>query len=227
MSSSKGGTIRLCHIPLYLLAPYLDKRDVYNNVTHTAIVPQSRCIIQRLILQWKAFRKWKYAYGQVDWGSLCLQLLRNRYPRLTYDSRFCGGTGYLDGIGANDVRCGVMEGQDIHGRSFFTIRYRCEDSHFTFDGTTYVLRQDKICCLTIFQRFTDSTGTWCKAGRDSCHSRAPLMYGSQTLLDDKALGLLVSNVFRMMSGLPIVYFDYIDKSERTPSIKRYLQCKLV
>ena len=227
MSSSKGTTRRLSHIPLYLLAPYLDKRDVYNNVTHTAILPQSRCIIQRLMLQWKAFCKWRHAYGQVEWDCACLQLLRNRYPRLTYEDRFCGGTGYLDGVRPSDVRCGVMEGHDIHGRSFFTIRYRCEDSNFIFDGRTHNLHTDRICCLTIFQRFTDSTGTWCKAGRDACHSRAPFMYGSQTLLNDKALALLVSNVFRMMSGLPIVYFDYTDKSEIAPSIKRYLQCKLV
>ena len=98
------------------------------------------------------------------------------------------------------------------GRSLLSV-IDVKTATFTFDGRTYNLHTDRICCLTIFQRFTDSTGTWCKAGRDSCHSRAPLMYGSQTLLNDKARRLLVSNVFRMMSGLPIVYFDYIDKRQ--------------
>ena len=226
-ATNKNTRTQLIHIPLYLLAAYLDKRDLCSNVTHMAILPQSRHLIQRLRARWEAFRTWKDMCGRPEWGHSCLQMLRNRYPRLTYESRFCGGTGYLDGIRANDVQCGVMEGQDIHGRAFFTIRYACEDTAFMFDGNMYDLHQDRICCLTIFQRFTDSSQSWCKAGRDTNCSRAPLLYGSQTLLDSKTLHLLVANIFRMMSGLPIVYFDYRDKKENTASVKRYLRCKLV
>lgn len=206
------------YLPLYMSSSYLDKHELYQM---SQVVPECQVRLDQLRKTQEAFRHWKTIRPDLGWRRAHLGLLRNRFPVLTYQDRFCGGTSYLDGITSNDVDSPIMEGKDDYRRVFFTIRYKCLDKEFRFDGKTYPIDPDRLNCLTIFQRYTDSN-TWCKAD-----SRAPLLYGSPTSLSDEALDLLVSNLFRMMTGLPIIYYDYQNKSDWTPSVKRYLRCQLV
>lgn len=160
------------------------------------------------------------------WSRGTISKLENRFPKLTFQNRFCGPTVYLDGIGQKDVDSPIMRGIDRYGRVFITIRYRCLDEAFLFDGKRYPLDLNRINCLTIFQRYTNAS-TWCKAGRDSSTSLAPLLYGSSTYLDDETLTLLVDNIFKLMESKPCLYYDYLDKLEQIPSVKREMRLELV
>lgn len=160
------------------------------------------------------------------WKRGSLYLLYNQFPNITYEPHFCGTTNYLDRIRASDLSAPIMQGIDHYGRSFICIRYKCLDDSYILDDTIYTVDTNKVCCLTIFQRYTDCS-TWCKAGADSMSEDAPLLYGTSTCLTDETITLLVDNVFRMLSEQPILYYDYSTESTQTTKGKKYLKCKLV
>lgn len=218
----------LVHIPIHLLTPYLQSFEIANAITHKTIDPYFQHVLHSLKQTQKAFQIWKMrnAYSVVE--RPYLSFIYDTFPNLVYKSDFSvGGTGYIDGILPTDVSNPVMQGVDFHGRCFFTVRYRCLETTYTFDGTTYELDTEKTFCLTLFQRFSDSKTTWCKAGHASMKAHAPLLYGYSTSISDSALKLLVSNIFRMLSEKTILYYDYVDKQEQTPSVKCYMKCELV
>lgn len=214
-------------LPFYLISRYLDFIDVY----YMSLVEynlDTKDILIQLLEKRKVFRKWKRSSqsSSIAWVRGNISLLKNHFPLLTYQDHFCGATMYLDSIKKEDVDSAIMEGKDRYGRVFITIRYRCLDKQFLFDGSTYPIDSEKINCITVFQRYTDSS-CWCKGGIDSHSCESPLLYESSTYLDNDTLDLLVSNVFRMLVGNPCVYYDYKNKWDHTRSLRRYIRLELV
>ena len=72
------------------------------------------------------------------------------WPKLEWKDRFLGSTDYIDGVSVSDLENHpAMLGEDIYGRAFVALR---------------VIVGDTPQCVVIFQRYTDSIGTWAFAG---------------------------------------------------------------
>ena len=193
----------------------------------TSECPEAEAHYQRRTPLFKAFRQWKSQTLYTQWNRPGLNVLTNiGIPILEYQATFMGATDYLDGITCNDLSHPIMIGRDFYNRGFITIRYRCLDNDWTFDGRTHPLSQDDNHCLILFQRYTYSN-SWCKAGPASHSNSAPILYGSSVNLSDQDLKLLVVNLFRMMKHQPILYLDYLNKSTSIPTISKTLRCELI
>lgn len=155
----------------------------------------------------------------------CFKFINNRFPILTYQERFMGGTDYLDNIGPNELTHPIMVGKDSYNRTFVCVRYKCYDNAFEFDGNTHKLQSDKTYCITLFQRYTDSQDTWCKADQYSYGS--PVFYGTGVSIGDVEMKRFIKNIFRMLNGMSYEYLDYESKQAQTPTVVKYSDCRLV
>ena len=154
-----------------------------------------------------------------------LKKLYYSLPKLVWNDDFMGMTDYIDSIYEEDLPYPVMSGEDCYRRKFICVKYQTLDSTWEFDGNTYKNYQNKVYCLTIFQRYT-SCRTWCKAGPIVTCRSAPLLYGSSVSLEDKTIKLFVANIYRFLENEPIYYYDYLNKSAQVPNIPKSLNCKL-
>jgi hypothetical protein len=211
-----------------LLHPIVYQYLTLSEVQHlTSQCPEALAHYQRRLPISAAFHYWKRQILYIHWNRPGLNILRNiGIPILEYQDDFMGATDYLDGISCNDLTHPIMIGRDCYNRGFLAIRYRCLDKEWTFDEKIYPLSQDKIHCITLFQRYTNSISC-CKAGSGSHSSSAPLLYGSNVCLSDEELKQFVVNLFRMMKHQPIIYLDYENQSTSIPTISKTIRCELI
>lgn len=221
--------VQLNDVQAHLLTIYMNGDELLNwMMTHKDVYSQCKSTLQALKYKKKLLKLWKkQTKRSLSYDQPMFRWLVYRFPTLNYQSHFSiGGTGYIDGITAHDVQHCIMQGTDPHGRAFMTIRYRCLDQSYLVDGTTYTLDTSAVFCLTLFQRYQDGSG-WCKAGYASQHEKAPLLCDSSVGLSVQTMHLFIANLFRILSGEPYIYYDYENAQADTPTVKRYLQIKLV
>lgn len=108
--------------------------------------------------QW-AEQKWSWIHSMYHRGITDLlggPYAMMRMPRLTWDPRFIGGTGYIDGIAASDMHAPVMLGCISmspnashlgHGRPYIAIRSRGAG-------------KQRASVTVLFQRYSVHKGTW-------------------------------------------------------------------
>ena len=73
----------------------------------------------------------------------------NKYPILDWDEKFLGYTGYIDHISSADLCSPIMIGSDKYKRPFISIKF---------------IRNNKIGCITYFQRYEDCMYNWAWGG---------------------------------------------------------------
>ena len=137
-----------------------------------------------------------------------------------------GSTQYLDGIRDSDLSYPVMIGIDKFRRPFISIKYRCcQDSFSQNCEEVQIEPSDRVFTLTIFQRYTDNSNSWCKAGRCAAEYMSPLLNGSRTLLSQKEISLVVKNIFTLLDREELEY-QYYGKTESEDTMKK-IKCQLV
>ena len=153
-----------------------------------------------------------------------LKSILYQHPFLTFNPRFLGHTGYIDGIKFTDLSAPIMVGYDNHNRWFITIKYKCIEN-WQFDGEI-IQKCDKIHCLTIFRRYIDGK-SWYQCGDGCKQYNAPLLYTSSICLSDEDILLFRNNINRLLDKQPIIYMDYINKSANYPTVKKQVMCQLI
>jgi len=132
-------------------------------------------------------------------------------PVLKFKKKFIGGTDYIDRIKHYHLRSPIMVSVDCLKRPFISIRYE-------YSGTYAV--------LTVFQRYTDDTNQWNKAGDAS--GEYPLMGCASTGFSKKDKNIFIKNLCRLLNNQPIIYREYESMWEQENENIAYteIDCKL-
>lgn len=152
--------------------------------------------------------------------------LVGQFPILPFQPHFLGATSYLDGIKARDMTHPVMFGVDPYRRVYICVKYRCcQDSFRQNNEEVQIDPTGKIFTLTVFQRYTESRGTWCKAGHSADCYQNPYLNGARTLLSQQDITLFLKNIFTLLERQELEY-QYWGETESDDCIKK-VKCQLV
>ncbi len=218
--------------------PLMSNADLFNLCISISMKNHiiKREITNRLLLKCY-FRRWKknssfinnitqnnfYKSGRAIFN---LPKLLLDLPTIKFNDKFIGATDYIDGIKSVDLNDSSVLGLDEYGRYFISIKYRCLEDEWEFNGSIYPINSGMVHCLTVFQRYTGGS-SWCKAGYSSMNNSSPILYGSPTCLTNIDMKYFIRNIYKMKVGDKITYLDYTDTFSQTPTIPKYLLCELV
>lgn len=142
-------------------------------------------------------------------------------PIIKYSNRFIGGSDYIDSIRRKDLTSPIMVGIDQFARPFISIKYKCSDKTIKNYDDEDIETPAKSVILTVFQRYTDSSTTWCKAGYGSW-SATPILYGSATCLSKEDKLIFVKNCLQLLSGEKVEYYPMEPQYNK----KYYATCEI-
>ncbi len=180
---------------------------------------QSQLQTKKLVLE--TLRKTKL----LNYISPKLHLIR-QFPILPFQPHFLGATSYLDGIKARDMTHPVMFGVDPYRRVYICVKYRCcQDSFRQNNEEVQIDPTGRIFTLTVFQRYTESRSTLCKAGSAADCYQNPYLNGTRTRLSQQEISLFLKNIFILLERQELEY-QYWGETERDHSIKK-VKCQLV
>ena len=150
-----------------------------------------------------------------------LQNLYQSLPKLDWNPKFLGSTGYIDNVQAKDLNESIMSCIDKFGRPFISFKYATRQKSWELDGEIYQLDDNKVHCLTIFQRYINEPRKWCKSGYASSSPKSPIFYGQSTLLDSEMINYLVDFLLHLQTNniVNIPYTDYVNNLLSPKSVK--------
>jgi len=145
------------HIIIYIL-DYCCLESLYEIFIKNKILPKKEFCKQKKLLEKKL------AYIYTNFPKPLINLLGGpgkmiSYPRLLWNDKFLGFTGYIDRIVSQDITSTIMLGKDPWDRSFVTLRYCHRD-------LSLLHKNPKI--VTLFQRYVNDLETWTHGSFGSC-----------------------------------------------------------
>ena len=147
--------------------------------------------------------------------------LVKQIPIIKFQKKFVGSSDYIDFIGINDLTHSIMVGRDCYRRPFISIKYKCLDEKLENRYDDINIDINRTYLITIFQRYTDISSTWCKAG---CFQ--PILWESPTCLSKIDKKLLNINIAKLLEGEK-PYFRFDPDARNGPMSIREMDCLLV
>ena len=142
-------------------------------------------------------------------------------PIIKYYNRFIGGSDYIDCVRRCDLTSPIMIGVDQFARPFISIKYKCSDKTIKNYRDEDIETLNKSVVLTVFQRYTTSPNTWCKAGYGSWGA-TPILYGTATCLSKEDKLIFVKNCLQLLSGEKVEYYPMEPEHNK----KYYASCEI-
>ena len=169
-----------------------------NNYSKNILIKR-KCLLECFV-KLKANRALSYFNGTFLPNSLIKGM-----TYLDWKDKYLGGTDYIDGILDSDLKSSLNFGIDPYKRPFVVIRYK-------------KLLSQKIDCLTIFQRYTDTKSCWVKhENTNDCI----LLKNTSTSLNTEEKNLLIKNIINLLIEKQIIYKYY---PEDFSNEYQYLNC---
>ena len=117
------------------------------------------------------------------------------YPKLNWDNKYLGDTGYIDKIKSKDVTDKIMTGIDKWNRPFITLRLKDNDEDTCSRYNPYI--------IVLFQRYYDDKITWTHSinrGLDIFTSSGHFLRND--IIQDEHI---VHNMYNLLNNINLIY----------------------
>ena len=193
-----------------IIYSYLKNNDLYNllevQLNYSDIIKEQ--IKENIILKkkyWNHLRYYQYFLDTI----FPIELIKT-IPIIKYKKHFVGPTQYMDRIKKKDLTSPIMIGIDHYRRPFVSIRYSSNiDKLVQYESDYNFTIGSKI--LTLFQRYTDTKKSWCKAGSECCYT--PLLHQTSTLIKQNEFKLITRNIIELLNDREVTYPQYNYRDE--------------
>tara|TARA_B100001250_G_C19649184_1_gene721814 strand:+ start:88 stop:726 length:639 start_codon:yes stop_codon:yes gene_type:complete len=180
-----------------------------NNICEKNIIKNKIKYNENILKKYFTFlKKYLLVYKHFEKSFIPMGLIYN-LPVLKFNKEFMGGTHYIDNILYCDLNSPIMVSRDCFNRPFISIRYKYSRNY---------------AVLTVFQRYTDDTNQWNKAGDTSY----PLMKCASCGFSKQDKNIFIKNLCRLLNNQQIIYRQYSSMWENENETITYseIDCKL-